>query len=52
MISLRSLFCCFCIPRKRLCSQSKNKIIVENKFQPDCPFTEEELKRGYTYVML
>lgn len=51
MISLRSLFCCFCI-RKRTRSQSKTKIVVENKFQPDCPFTEEELKRGYTYVML
>ena len=53
MISLRSLFCCFCISRKkRTRSQSKTKIVVENKFQPESPFTEEELKRGYTYVML
>ena len=50
MISLRSFFCC--IPRKRNRSQSKTKIISENKFQPDSPFTEEELRRGYTYVML
>lgn len=52
MISLRSLFSCFCIRRKRTRSRSKTKIVVENKFQPDSPFTEEELKRGYTYVML
>ena len=52
MISLRSLFCCFCISRKRTRSQSKTKIITENKFQPESPFTEEDLRRGYTYVML
>lgn len=52
MKSLRSLFCCcFYIPRKKR-AQSKNKVVIENEFQPDSPFTEEELKRGYTYVML
>lgn len=51
MISLRSLFySLFCCIRRE--TKSKTKIIVENKFQPDSPFTEEEMKRGYTYVML
>ena len=31
---------------------SRRKVIIENKFQPDSPFTEEDLRRGYTYVML
>jgi hypothetical protein len=53
MISLRSIFySLFCCIRKERTSSTKNKIIVENKFQPDSPFTEEEMKRGYTYVML
>lgn len=43
---LKSLFCCF----RRL--KQKNIVVEENEFQPDCPFTEEELKRGYTYIML